>query len=112
VHPPGDSERLADQFEKILTQRGFTVDVLQGAQDRNEFVATLQIEFDFANGRRAQAGLRIERETHTVSFVKNGGAPVKNGRIPPNRDPWARHLHEKFPKKAQQNGFLTISDRL
>ena len=103
---------LADPFQNLLTQRRFTVNVLQGAQDRDDLVATLQVEFHIRDGSRTQAGLRIEWETHGIPSVKIVAESVENCGIRHYHDPLALNLREGFPKKAQQNGFFAFPDRL
>ena len=41
---------LGDKMKNLITQLRLAINVLQGSQEGNEFVATLQIEFNFGYG--------------------------------------------------------------
>ena len=63
---------FAHEFQDVAPQLAIAVDVLQGPQNGNDFVATIQIQFDLFDGRAIQPRLRIEAHSHGKSSVKIG----------------------------------------
>ena len=55
---------LGDQIENLIMQLRLAIDVLQGPQDGNDLVATMEIELDLQNGLAVQPLLIRKRFSH------------------------------------------------
>src|SRR5438445_11782520 len=74
---------LAHEVQDFPPQLAIAVNVLQRPQDGNDFVTTIQIQFDLSDGRAIQARLRIEARSHGKSSVKSGARFRENPRFLP-----------------------------
>jgi hypothetical protein len=107
----GGVDIVGDGVEELVAEVGLGVDVLQGAEDGDDLVATVVVESDVGDGRGVEAKLGIEGDAHGW-WTRRSSRREPEIRDSPGRDTRpGGDLREKFlARTVEKAGPTAYSD--
>jgi hypothetical protein len=91
---------LGDRLENVISQLGPTVDVLQGLENRDDFVAAVEIQPHIQDRLRIKPPLTIEGFSHPYCSSKIGVGSVQTPTYLTKPARKRSHLRGAFFKKS------------